>query len=296
IIAGAVAGRVRALVNDKGKRVRKAGPSMPVEVIGLDGLPVAGDELFAIKDEHLARQVADHRQQIRRESELRRLNPMTLDDLFNRVKEGELKELKVIVKADVHGSVEALRQSLERIANEQVKVSVIHGGIGAITETDVMLASADTNVIIIGFNVRPDPAAKRLAEMENVDIRLYRIIYDAIADIEAALEGMLAPEYQEVVLGKAEVRAVFKVPKVGNVAGCFVLDGKITRSAQARVVRDHVVVHEGKIDSLKRFKDDVREVAAGFECGIGLERFNDIKEGDVIEAFVMEEIKREAKK
>ncbi|MGE5527673.1 MAG: translation initiation factor IF-2 [Patescibacteria group bacterium] len=294
IIAGAVAGRVRALTNDKGKRVRKAGPATPVEVIGLDGLPMAGDELHAIKDEHLARQVADQRQQIRRESELRRVSPLTLDDLFNRVKEGELKELKVIVKADVHGSAEALRQSLERITKEQVKVSVIHSGVGAIKETDIMLASA-SNAIIIGFNVRPDAAAKRLGEKENVDVRLYRVIYNAIEDIEAAMDGMLSPEYHEVVLGKAEVRAVFKVPKIGNVAGCFVTDGRIPRSADVRVLRDHVVVHEGKIGSLKRFKDDAREVAEGFECGIGLERFNDIQEGDVIEAFATEEIKREAK-
>ncbi|MCL6614204.1 MAG: translation initiation factor IF-2, partial [Firmicutes bacterium] len=295
VIAGAVVGRVRALVNDKGKRVRKAGPSTPVEVIGLDGLPMAGDELFAIKDEHLARQLADQRQQLKRESELRRLVPMTLNDLFNRVQEGELKELKVIVKADVHGSVEALRQSLERIANEQVKVVVIHGRVGAITESDVMLASA-SNAIIIGFNVRPDPAAKRAAEKERVEIKLYRIIYDAIDDIKAALEGMLTPEYREVVLGRAEVRAVFKVPKIGNVAGCYVHEGKIVRGGDARVLRDHVVVYEGKIDSLRRFKDDVREVQSGFECGIGLERFNDIKEGDVIEVYAMEEVKREAKK
>jgi len=295
IIAGAVAGRVRALVNDKGKRVRGAGPSTPVEVIGLDELPMAGDEIFAIKDDHLARQVADQRQQLKRESELRRVQPLTLEDLFSRVKEGELKELKIIVKADVHGSVEALRQSLERIANEQVRVAVIHGGVGAITETDVMLASA-SNAVIIGFNVRPDAAAERLADKEHVDLRLYRVIYNAIEDIEAALEGMLAPEFHEVVLGRAEVRAVFKVPKVGNVAGCYVVDGKITRSADVRVLRDHIVIHEGKIDSLKRFKDDVRDVANGFECGIGLERFNDVKEGDIIEGFSMEEIKREAKK
>ncbi|NLG83562.1 MAG: translation initiation factor IF-2 [Firmicutes bacterium] len=295
IIAGAVVGRVRALVNDKGKRVRKAGPSTPVEVIGLDGLPMAGDELFAIKDEHLARELAAQRQQLKRESELRRLVPMTLNDLFNRVQEGELKELKVIVKADVHGSVEALRQALERIANEQVKVVVIHAGVGAITESDVMLASA-SSAIIIGFNVRPDPAAKRAAEKERVEIKLYRIIYDAIADIEAALEGMRPPEFQEVILGRAEVRAVFKVPKIGNVAGCYVTEGKILRGGDARVLRDHVVIYEGKIESLKRFKDDVREVQSGFECGSGLERFNDIKEGDVIEVYAMEEIKRESKK
>ena len=296
IIVGAVAGRVRALVNDKGKRVRKAGPATPVEVIGLDGLPMAGDELFAIKDDHLARQVADQRQQLKRESGLRRVQqPMTLDDLFSRVQEGELRELKLIVKADVHGSVEALHQTLERIANDQVRVAVIHGGVGAITESDVMLASA-SNAIIIGFNVRPDMAAKREAEKEHVDIRLYRIIYNAIEDIEAALEGMLAPEYREAVLGRAEVRAVFKVPKIGNIAGCYVVEGKITRSAEVRILRDNVVIHEGKIDSLKRFKDDAREVANGFECGIGLERFGDIKEGDIIEAFIMEEVKREAKK
>ena len=295
IIAGAIVGRVRALINDKGKRLKKATPSTPVEVIGLDGLPVAGDELFAIKDDHLARQVADQRQQIKRESGLKKISPMTLDELFIRVKEGELKELKIIVKADVHGSAEALCQSLERVANEQVKVAVIHSGVGSITESDVTLASA-SNAIVIGFNVRPDAAAKRYADKEQVDIRLYRVIYNAIEDIQAALEGMLTPEYHEVVLGRAEVRNVFKVPKVGNIAGSYVIDGKITRNASVRVLRDHKVIYEGKIDSLKRFKDDAREVLSGFECGIGLERFNDIKESDLIEAFAMEEIKRETKK
>lgn len=290
VIAGLFSGKVRALVNDKGKPVRKAGPSEPVEIIGLDDLPEAGDT-FYVTDEKTARQLAEKRQQFHREKEIKKYQRVSLDDLFDRIKEGQIKELNIILKADVHGTVEATRQSLERLTTEEVRVRVIHGGVGAITESDVMLASA-SNAVIIGFNVRPDPLAKRMAEREKVDIRLYRVIYNIIDDVQKAMEGMLAPEYQEVVLGRAEVRAVFKVPKVGSVAGCYVTEGKITRNAEARVLRDNVVVHEGKIESLKRFKDDVREVASGFECGIGLEKFNDIKEGDVIEAFIIEAVKR----
>ncbi|NLM36493.1 MAG: translation initiation factor IF-2, partial [Firmicutes bacterium] len=290
IIAGEVSGKVRALVNDKGKTVKKAGPSIPVEVVGFDDLPEAGD-IFYVTDEKIARHLADRRQQFRREQSLKREQRFKLEDLFARIKEGEMKELNIVLKADVQGSVEAIQSSLERLSNEEVRVKVIHGGVGAISESDVMLASA-SGAIIVGFNVRPDPIAKRLAEREDVDVRLYRIIYDIVDDVKKAMEGMLEPEYREVVLGRAEVRATFKVPKVGTVAGCYVTEGKITRNSEARVLRDNVVVFEGKIISLKRFKDDVREVASGFECGIGLERFNDVKEGDVIEAFTSEAIKK----
>lgn len=290
IIAGAAAGKVRVLNNEKGKKLKKAGPSTPVEVIGFDELPEAGDILYAVTD-GMARGLADKRMQLKRENELKQSQKVTLDDLFSKIKEGEIKELNIVLKADVQGSVEAIRQSLERLSNEEIRVKVIHGGVGGIGEGDIMLASA-SNAIIIGFNVRPDPMAKRIAEKENVDIRLYRIIYEIIDDIQKAMEGMLAPEYKEVIVGRAEIRAIYKVPKVGNIAGCYVLEGKITRNSTIRLIRDNIVVHDGKIDSLKRFKDDVREVVEGFECGIGLEKFNDIKEGDIIEAYAMEEIKR----
>jgi translation initiation factor IF-2 len=292
IIAGAAFGKVRALINDKGKRVKKAGPSIPVEVIGFDELPEAGDILYAITDERLARQLADKRMQLKRESELLQTQKVTLSDLFSKIKEGEIKELKLIVKADVQGSIEAIRQSLERLSNEEVKVKVIHGGVGAINEGDVTFAAA-ANAIVIGFNVRPDSSAKRMAEKENVDIQLYRVIYNIIGDVQKAMEGMLDPEFKEVVVGRAEVRAVYKVPKVGNIAGCYIVEGKINRNHEIRLLRDNIVIHEGKIESLKRFKDDVREVAEGFECGMGIANFNDIKEGDAIEAFLMEEIKRQ---
>ena len=290
IIVGDVSGKIRVLVNDKGKNVKKAGPSQPVEVVGLDDVPEAGDA-FYVTDEKYARQLADKRQQFRREQELKKYQRVKLEDLFSRIKEGEMKELNIVLKADVHGSVEAIQQSLEQLSNDEVRVRVIHGAVGAISESDVMLASA-SNAIIFGFNVRPDPIAKRVAEREEVDLRMYRIIYNIINDVKKAMEGMLEPEYQEVVLGRAEVRATFRVPKVGTVAGCQVIEGKITRNSEVRVLRDHVVIFEGKIASLKRFKDDVREVLSGFECGIGIERFNDIKEGDVIEAFTTEEIKK----
>lgn len=291
IIAGAAAGKIKVLNNDKGKRVKKAGPSIPVEVIGFTEVPEAGDILYAVTEDRLARELADKRMQFKRETELRKSQKVTLDDLFSKIKEGEIKELKIVLKADVQGSVEAIRQSLERLTNEEVRVKVIHGGVGAISEGDVMLASA-SNAIIVGFNVRPDPLAKRTSEKENVDIRLYRVIYNIIEDVQKAMEGMLAPEFKEVVLGRAEVRMVYKVPKVGNIAGCHVVEGKITRHGDIRLIRDNIVIHEGKIDSLKRFKDDAREVLEGFECGIAIEKFNDIKEGDIIEAFTMEEVKR----
>jgi translation initiation factor IF-2 len=295
IIAGTAVGRVRALINDKGKRVKKGGPSTPLEVIGFNELPGAGDILYVITEDRLARELADKRSQFKRETELKKNQKITLDDLFTKIKEGEIKDLKIIIKADVNGSVEAIRQSLERLSNNEVRVKVIHGGVGGIGEGDVMLAAA-SNAIIIGFNVRPDPIAKRTADKENVDIRLYRIIYNIIEDVQKAMEGMLAPEYKEVVNGRAEIRMVYKVPKVGNIAGCFVLEGKISRNSDIRLIRDNIVVFEGKIDSLKRFKDDAREVLEGYECGIGIEKFSDIKEGDIIEAYSMEEIKRMALK
>ncbi|HEY8391891.1 MAG TPA: translation initiation factor IF-2 [Capillibacterium sp.] len=292
IIAGDVSGKVRLLVNDKGKNVAKAGPSEPVEVVGFDDLPEAGD-IFYVTDEKTARQLAEKRQQFRREKELKKDQRFKLEDLFNRIKEGEVKELNIVLKADVQGSVEAIQSSLERLSNDEVRVRVIHSGVGAISESDVMLASA-SGAVIVGFNVRPDPIAKRTAEREDVDLRLYRIIYNIIDDVKKAMEGMLEPEYKEVVLGRAEVRATFKIPKVGTVAGSYVTEGKIVRNGEARIIRDNVVVFEGKIESLKRFKDDVREVVSGFECGIGLERFNDIKEGDIIECFTNEVIKKTA--
>jgi translation initiation factor IF-2 len=295
IIAGTAVGRVRALINDKGKRVKKGGPATPLEVIGFNELPAAGDILHVITEDRLARELADKRSQFKRENELKRNQKITLDDLFTKIKEGEIKDLKLIIKADVHGSVEAIRQSLERLTNSEVRVKVIHGGVGGIGEGDVMLAAA-SNAIIIGFNVRPDPIAKRTAEKENVDIRLYRIIYNIIEDVQKAMEGMLTPEYKEVVNGRAEIRIVYKVPKVGNVAGCYVVEGKISRNNEIRLIRDNIVIFEGKIESLKRFKDDAREVSEGFECGIGIEKFSDIKEGDIIEAYSMEEIKRMAVK
>lgn len=291
IIAGSAAGKVKVLNNDKGKRVKKAGPSTPVEVIGFDEVPQAGDILHVAAEESSARHLADKRMQYKRETELKKTQKITLDDLFTKIKEGEIKELKIVLKADVQGSVEAIRQSLEKLSTEEVRVKVIQGAVGGIGEGDVMLASA-SNAIIIGFNVRPDPSAKRSADKENVDIRLYRVIYNIIEDVQKAMEGMLEPTFKEVINGKAEIRQVYKVPKVGNIAGCYVLEGKITRSNDIRLIRDNIVILEGKIDSLKRFKDDVREVSEGFECGIGIEKYNDIKEGDIIEAFSMEEVKR----
>lgn len=288
VVVGAIAGRVRALINEHGKPVKEAGPSTPVQVLGLSDVPQAGDFLEVVADERTAREIAAARQQ-ENKSEVQRANRVRLAELFNRVQEGEVKDLNIVVKADVQGSVEALRQSLEKLSTDEVRVNVIHGAAGGITESDINLAAV-SNAIIIGFNVRPETSARNLAEREGVDVRLYRVIYDAISDVEKAMEGLLEPTYEEVVLGRAEVRATFKVPGVGTIAGCYVTDGKMVRNAEARVLRDNVVVYEGRVSSLRRFKDDVREVAEGYECGVGIERFNDVKEGDVIEVFEMQEV------
>ncbi len=291
IIAGTAYGRVRAMVNDRGERVKQAFPSDPVEVIGFNDVPEAGDILSAVDDDSLSRKVAEERKDKAKAALIKAQSKTTLDDLFNQISEGQLKELNLIIKADVQGSVEAVKQSLERLSNNEVKVKAIHGGVGAITETDVILASA-SNAIIIGFNVRHDTSVRDVAEREKVDIRLYRVIYSAIEDIEAAMKGMLAPKFKENVLGRCRVRQTFKVSGVGTVAGCYVTDGKIQRNASVRLLRDNIVIHEGKIDSLKRFKDDVKEVATGYECGLGIEGYNDVKENDEIECFIMEEVQR----
>lgn len=291
IVAGTAHGKVRAMINDKGKRVKKAGPSTPVEILGLSKVPTAGDVFYVVKDDKLARTIAEKKKEEIREEQLNQTQKLSLDDLFSKIQEGEVKEINIIIKADVQGSIEALKQSLERLSNDEVRIKTIHSGVGAISESDVMLALA-SNTIIIGFNVRPDQNAKNLAERENVDIRLYRVIYNAIEDMQDAMKGMLDPEYKEVVKGRAQVRQTFKVPNVGTIAGSYVTDGKINRNNEVRIIRDGIVIHEGNISSLKRFKDDAKEVSTGYECGIGIEKYNDIKEGDIIEAFEMEEIPR----
>ena len=291
IVAGMAYGRVRAMMDDKGRRVTKAGPSTPVEVLGFNEVPSAGDMLNAAEIDKLSRQVAEERRDKLKAEQLKNTQKVSLDDLFNQIAEGQMKDLNIIIKADVQGSVEAVRQALEKLSNDEVRVKSIHGAVGAITDSDVIFASA-SNAIVIGFNVRPNASARALAEKENVDIRLYRIIYNAIEDIQNAMKGLFKPVYKEVELGRISVRNTFKVSGVGTIAGAYVQDGKVSRNAQVRVVRDGIVVHEGRISSLKRFKDDVKEVAAGYECGIGIENFNDIHEGDTIEAFVMEEVKR----
>ncbi len=291
VIAGTAVGHVRAMVNDKGRRVKTAGPSTPVEILGLSEVPSGGDHFSVIKDEKLAREVAESRRRQQKETQFNQTVKVSLDNLFSQIDEGNMKELNIIVKADVQGSVEAVKQSLEKLSNDEVRVKVIHCGVGAVNESDVMLANA-SNAIIVGFNVRPDAGASAAAERQEVDIRLYRVIYQAIEEIEAAMKGMLDPEFKEVVLGHAEVRQTFKVSGVGTIAGAYVTDGKITRNSQARVVRDGIVVFEGKLASLKRFKDDAKEVSENFECGMSIESFNDIKEGDVIECFEMQEIER----
>ena len=288
VVAGTAVGRVRAMTDERGRRIQSAGPSVPVEVTGLDDVPTGGDIFNAVSDERLARELVEQRRNEQKEEMFNSRTKVTLDNLFDQMQQGEMKELKIIVKADVQGSVEAVRQSLEKLTNDEVRVVVIHGGVGAINESDVMLANA-SNAIIVGFNVRPDPVAEANAKRDNVDMRLYRIIYDCIDEIESAMKGMLAPKFREVALGRAEVREVYKISSVGTIAGSHVTSGKITRAAQIRVVRDGIVITEDKIASLRRFKDDVKEVADGFDCGIGLERFNDIKEGDILEAFIMEE-------
>lgn len=291
VIAGTSVGRVRAMVNDKGRRVKTAGPSTPVEILGLNEAASGGDPFMVVANEKLARDVAEQRRQEIQESKFNQVVKVSLDNLFSQIDEGNMKELSVIIKADVQGSVEAVKQSIEKLSNNEVRVRAIHGGVGAINESDVMLANA-SNAIIIGFNVRPDAGALSAAEQQEVDIRLYRVIYQAIEEMEAAMKGMLDPEYKEKMLGYAEVRQTFKVSNIGTIAGCYVTQGKIQRNAEIRLVRDGIIIHEGKIDSLKRFKDDAKEVAENFECGIGIENFNDIKEGDIIECFIMEEIER----
>lgn len=291
IVVGNTFGRVRAMVNDLGRRVKIAPPSTPVEITGLNSVPNAGDQFMVFEDEKQARQVGEARQQKQVEENRSTGARVSLEDLFNQIKQGEVKDINLIVKADVHGSVEAMAASLEKIEVEGVKVRIIHTGVGAITESDVILASA-SNAIIIGFNVRPDANAKKAAESENVDIRQHRIIYKVIEEIESAMKGMLDPEFEEKVIGQAEVRQIIKVSRIGTIAGSYVTEGKITRDASIRVIRDGVVIMEDEIDSLKRFKDDVREVATNYECGITLKNFHDLKEGDTFEAYVMEEIER----
>lgn len=290
IIAGTSYGKVRAMINDRGEKVKKALPSTPVEVLGLNDVPAAGDILDST-DEKTARGVAEKRIAKKKEEEIKLNSKVSLDDLFQRIKEGEIKELNIVVKADVQGTIEALKASLEKIKNDEVKVAVVHAGVGAITESDVMLASA-ANALIIGFNVRPDANARKAAETEKVDVRTYRVIYDAINDVEAAIKGMLAPKFKEVIQGRVEIRQLITISKL-KIAGCYVVEGKVTNSSKVRVVRDGIVVHEGVIESLRRFKDDVKEVAQGFECGITLEKFSDLKEGDIFEVYDMEEIAAE---
>ena len=290
IVAGTSVGRVRVMTNENGKVLDSAGPSVPVEIMGLAEVPQAGDTFDAVSDERLARELVEQRKREAKEEEFKQYQKVTLDNLFSSISQGDMKELNIIVKADVQGSVEAVKQNVEKLSNDEVKVKVIHGSVGAINESDVMLANA-SNAIIVGFNVRPDPVAAEIAERDGVDMRMYRVIYDCIEELEAAIKGMLAPKFREVVLGRAEVRNVFKLSSAGMIAGSYVLDGKITRNSQIRVVRDGIVIFEDAIASLKRFKEDAKEVASGYECGVGLEKFNDIKEGDILEAFIMEEVK-----
>lgn len=291
IVAGTQYGKVRAMINDRGRRVKQAPPSTPVEILGLSDVPKAGDPFMVFEDEKKAKAIAQKRSQKELEKERGQKTRVTLDDLFKQIQEGEMKELNVIIKADVQGSAEAMKSSLEKINIEGVRVKIIHSGVGAVTESDVIFASA-SNAIIVGFNVRPEPNARALAEREKVDIRLHRIIYNAIEEIEAAMKGLLDPEYEEKIVGTLEVRQTFKVSKVGTIAGCYVLDGKVVRNSNVHLIRDGIVIHEGKLDTLKRFKDDVREVTQGYECGLTIENYNDIKEGDIIEVYVVEEVKK----
>lgn len=288
IVAGSAVGHVRVMTDDKGNSVETAGPSVPVEITGLAEVPQAGDLFHAVSDERLARELVEQRKHEAKEEQFNSLEKVTLDNLFDSLQAGKLKDLNLIVKADVQGSAEAVKQNLEKLSNEEVKVRIIHSGVGAVSESDVMLANA-SNAIIVGFNVRPDPLAEQIAERDGVDIRMYRVIYDCIEEIEAAIKGMLAPKFRELILGRMEVRQVVKITAVGNVAGCYVLTGKVVRNAKIRVVRDGIIITEDEISSLKRFKDDVKEVAQGYECGIGLNKFNDIQEGDILEAFIIEE-------
>ncbi len=291
ILAGTAVGRVRAMTNDDGIKIEHAGPSVPVEIIGLAEVPSAGDLFYAVDDEKMARQLVEQRKDQEKNERNKALHKVTLDNLFESIQDGQMKELPIIIKADVHGSVEAIRSSLEKLKSDEVRVRILHGGVGAINESDIMLADA-SGAIIVGFNVRPDRAAADSAELRGVDMRMYRVIYDCIEEIEQAMKGLLDPKFKEVILGHAEVRQVFKITGAGAIAGCYVQDGKIQRNAQVRVVRDGIVFHEGVLNTLKRFKDDVKDVASNFECGMSIENYNDIKEGDIIECFLMEEIKR----
>ncbi len=291
IIAGTSVGRVRVMTDDKGRAITSAGPSVPVEITGLAETPAPGDEFNAVSDERMARQLVEQRKQAEKDAAAKLTSKVTLDNLFAKMQEGEMKELNLIVKADVQGSAEAVKASLEKLSNDEVRVRVIHAGVGAINESDILLAST-SNAIVVGFNVRPDAAAAASAQRSNVDLRMYRVIYDAIDEIEAAMKGMLAPKFREAVIGHAEVRQTYKVSAIGTIAGCYVKDGKITRDGQVRVLRDNIVIYEGNIGSLQRFKDSVKEVAQNYECGMSIEKFNDIKEGDIFECFVMEEIPR----
>ena len=292
IIAGTAVGRVRVMTNDKGAQVKDAGPSIPVEITGLAEVPAPGDEFNVVADERMARQLVEQRKQKIKDDANKLNQKVTLESLFSKLQEGEMKELNLIIKADVQGSAEALKASLEKISNDEVRVRVIHTGVGAINESDILLAST-SNAIVIGFNVRPNELAQAAAKRDNVDMRMYRVIYDAINEISDAMKGMLAPKYHEVIIGHAEVRQTYKVSAIGTIAGCYVKDGKITRDASVRVLRDNIVIHEGKLGSLQRFKDSVKEVAANYECGMSIEKFNDIKEGDIFECFVMEQIRPE---
>ena len=291
LIAGTAVGRVRAMTDFRGRKLKDAGPSVPVEIIGMSEVPEAGDDFYVVADERMARELAEQRKQEKKDAMNRPVQKVSLDDLFSQIKEGEMKNLNIIVKADVQGSAEAVKISLEKLSNEEVNVRVIHCAVGAINESDVMLAST-SNAIIVGFNVRPDAQAKLIAERDKVDMRMYRVIYECIEEIESAMKGMLDPKFKEVELGRVEVRQVYKITGVGIVAGSYVLEGKVTRNAQLRLVRDGIVIHEGEIASLQRFKDSVKEVAAGYECGITLEKFSDLKVGDVLECFEMQEIER----
>ena len=291
ILVGSTYGRIRAMFDDKGKSIKSAGPSIPVEILGLSEVPSAGDRFTVVKDEKTARNMAETRKQKMKDESFHSANRVSLEDLYSQIQEGTVKELSIIVKADVQGSVQAIKQSLEKLSTEDVKVRVIHGGVGAITETDVTLATA-SNALLIGFNVRPDSNASTAADRDGVDIKTYRIIYDAIEDVKSAMIGMLDPEYKEVVNGKAEVRMVYKISNIGTIAGCYVIDGKILRNSEVRVIRDGIVIFESTLASLKRFKDDAKEVNTGYECGLSVEKFNDIKEGDIIESFSMQAVER----
>lgn len=291
IVAGVASGKVRAMINYKGRRVKQAGPSTAVEILGLSEVPSGGDQFVQVPNDKAARLIAEKRQELRREEMLKASSKISLDDLFEQLSEGKVKDLNIVIKADVQGSVQAVKQSLERLSTDEVQIKVIHGGVGAITESDVLLASA-SNAIIIGFNVRPVAGADQLAEKETVDIRTYTIIYKAIEDMKAAMSGMLDPEYVDEDTGKVEVREVYKISGVGTIAGCYVLTGKIYRNCKVRIVRDGIIIHEGELDSLRRFKDDVKEVTQGYECGLGFVNYNDIKVGDIVEAYIVKEVER----